>query len=796
MKLTYLTGIFLITLASASLRAAAEDLPPTIDIPIVVRDIHHSHPNFQIRGFGHVRGIVRKELGADGKPLWSPRAPSDRYNNLTSENDFNQWWSDTEGISKVIPGDAIIAGQAKGSRLTLTKNPDESYSFVSDAFFPIAKGNVTPGATLEPYRIQNFHFTVEIHNEFTYVPGQVFYFAGDDDVWVYIDGKLVVDLGGVHGPVSGSVKLDDLGLTEGETYPFDMFFAERHTTGSNFRMTLSMVLTPEPHVHEEREVVNESPVIAIGEDLISNLNYREVTLKPSVTDDGLPRSGGGLQIQWTQEAGPGLSKIYSPDKAETKVRFTNPGDYTLRCTATDGEFSRFEDLFIAVGESSIDTVETYGVADADYRSARHVWSLVQEELHCRNEGTLLEAYKRGFDPEPFHLAVDSEVIVTAIYDGGNARNTLGWYDSREPSTLRVIWTDFATGPEAPLSVGSRASLGVLPAGTQLRFYLQVDGARGGDDFLFQDAAYNPGGLEQIAARLFYDTDGERPLVMGFEDRSFQGDQDFNDVIFQIAILPKGLGDSQYHDVIPGKAGVYSDRGRRGVVRQLQRLELANGAYESTTEVYQLPEDGDSFEIRFLDDRSPMKFDLCVFDYDLVASLSPSSLAFRKTAAANAISLMDDRQFNPGQTASFTPAEHGLAGKRVGFFIVPNNRVDVYLRNPWRYTPKGNNNRTKRQPLFTINSANPGTLDQFFTFSDTEQTVFMIEDHTRYDDGIEPGASSNSSFDDISIQVTPALKPLDLSPSAYYLGSPDPTIGYLGPDGHAQAPRGENEDCCY
>lgn len=773
--------------------AQASDLPDSIAIPIIVRDIHDSHPNFQIRGFGHVKGIVRQTLGADGKPLWSPTAPADRYHNLTNESDFNQWWTDTEGFSKTVPAEALLGGIAAGSKLTLTKNADDTYSFTSNAFFPLAKGSVDPQATLEPYWDQNFHFTVEIHNEFTYVPGQVFHFTGDDDVWVYIDGKLVVDLGGVHGPISGSVALDDLGLTEGETYPFDMFFAERHTTGSNFRMTLSMVLTPEPTVHDARAVINEAPAIAIGDDLISNLNYREVTLKPAITDDGLPRTGGGLQVQWTQEAGPGLSKIYSPHEMETKVKFSNPGDYTLRCTATDGEFATFEDLFISVNENAIDTIETYGVSDADYRSARHVWSLVQEELYCRNEGTLLEDYKRGFDPETFALATDSEVIVTAIYDGGDARNTLGWYDGRDPNTLRVIWTDFATGPAAPLSVGSKASLGVLPAGTELRFYLQVDGARGGDSYLFQDAAYNPQGLEQIAARLFHDAEGERPLVLGFEDRAYQGDQDFNDVIFQITIIPRGLGDSQFDDVIPGKAGIYSDRGSRGVAHRLKKMELGDASFETLTEIYQFPEGDQPYAFRFLDDRSSMKFDLCVFDYDVVSQLSPSSLAFRRTAAANAISILDDRAYNPGNVVHFTPSSYGLDGKRVGFLIVPNNRVDVFLRNPWRYTPKGNDNRTKRQPLFTINSANPGGLDQFFTFTDKSQTVFMVEDHTRYNDGVEEGKESDSSFDDLSVQIQPALQPLNLSPSAYYLASPDPTIGYEGSDGHVAR---DGDDCCY
>ena len=45
-------------------------------------------------------------------------------------------------------------------------------------------------------------------------------FTGDDDGWVFVNGKLAVDIGGVHPPKSGSVTLDaaaasSFGLADG-----------------------------------------------------------------------------------------------------------------------------------------------------------------------------------------------------------------------------------------------------------------------------------------------------------------------------------------------------------------------------------------------------------------------------------------------------------------------------------------------------------------------------------------------------------------------------------------------------
>jgi fibro-slime domain-containing protein len=98
---------------------------------------------------------------------------------------------------------------------------------------------------LSPLLRHIHHFTTEIHTVFTYMGGESFTFTGDDDVWVFINKKLVIDIGGVHGNSPGSVNLDNLGLTMGINYPLDVFHAERHTTQSNFRIDTTICSQPQ-----------------------------------------------------------------------------------------------------------------------------------------------------------------------------------------------------------------------------------------------------------------------------------------------------------------------------------------------------------------------------------------------------------------------------------------------------------------------------------------------------------------------------------------------------------------------
>jgi fibro-slime domain-containing protein len=249
MKINKLIGNSLLSVGAAIAFSQGAQAAAVINIPVTYRDFTPTSdvtlPGvFEGTINGHVLGLASTPIVPGGIPSagpnWAANYPGATFGSLYTSSAGNM----------TIPGSLPFTETAPASGI---------YAYSNTSFFPIDGQGF--GNQANPH---NYHFTMELHSSFTYVPGQFFNFTGDDDVWVYINGQLVIDLGGVHPAISGAVALNSLGLTAGNNYAFDLFFNERHTTQSTFNAQTSIVFRQPPPVPEVSTAVSAAGFALLG----------------------------------------------------------------------------------------------------------------------------------------------------------------------------------------------------------------------------------------------------------------------------------------------------------------------------------------------------------------------------------------------------------------------------------------------------------------------------------------------------------------------------------------------------
>jgi fibro-slime domain-containing protein len=242
-------------------------------VPVIFRDFRaHTPSDFEPDStgcpLGLCVGMVADDLDSEGKPVYT--GLTDEGVEIESPTSFEQWYRTTPNVNHATAGKLALWKTDEGSYVNRYGAGGEPWRPGVDGnplFFPVDDDPFSPAEELsiaqvpEFYdpslpvdvddngqeRMHNFSFTSEVRYWFKYESDQSYQldFVGDDDVWVFINKKLAVDLGGLHPPAPGSVTLDEttaaeLGnMTSGNVYEVVVFHAERHTTASSYKLTLS-----------------------------------------------------------------------------------------------------------------------------------------------------------------------------------------------------------------------------------------------------------------------------------------------------------------------------------------------------------------------------------------------------------------------------------------------------------------------------------------------------------------------------------------------------------------------------
>lgn len=174
---------------------------------------------------------------------------------------------------------------AQNTAIGETKTSNAGSMFILDQAasdfkqYPIADENING---------HNFHFTISSHSQFVYKArrSQTFSFTGDDDVYCFLNGHLVLDLGGAHTPTTYTINLDSIAaahdgwLTDGEVVDLKFFYMERHSTESNFYAKLNFKLATD-------SVDFDMEYDSIPYGFLVDLNYNFQTLRELNTNSNI-----------------------------------------------------------------------------------------------------------------------------------------------------------------------------------------------------------------------------------------------------------------------------------------------------------------------------------------------------------------------------------------------------------------------------------------------------------------------------------------------------------------------------
>lgn len=300
---------------------------------VIKREIDSSNSKYKAELIERIDNISNKGSYSEAK-TWYASKGSQPY--VSIKNDINtayryvyyhmnKWFQDVNNLN---------FNDTKEDSITLVKR-NNVYEFDSSKDYKLTGGGTgffgvdDEGFGNLPGQKHNFHFTMESHSSFWFGGDKelTFNFSGDDDVWVYIDNKLVIDLGGIHAQQSSSFRITKFGeVYRGNTkitdikangwYNFDLFYLERHTTESNLKIQTNMEFKPNIEVQKKPYIITSdntekylgaADVIYPGETIyykfviknignvdLNNIIFQDDKLGIKIQQDGIFKGSGDV----------------------------------------------------------------------------------------------------------------------------------------------------------------------------------------------------------------------------------------------------------------------------------------------------------------------------------------------------------------------------------------------------------------------------------------------------------------------------------------------------------------------
>ena len=328
-------------------------------------------------------------FGAGGKGV-TGYAPSNTLLRLNSRGQYYYNSADNAADFDTAGNRFIVRTYRERGKTTATMGTGQYYDFFPFTYWDgSTKGSTTNGGyNYENVQEVDYWYGMTMEASFSMPAGglvqgdqMVFEFSGDDDVWVFIDGVLVLDLGGTHGVVSGSINfatgevkqyLDWSGAGEsssGTSWPttlkarFDaagkapaggwngdvfanytehsikFYYLERATSCANCKILFNMPILPTGQLTVEKQVEGVRTALtdqeeyrfalvqqtASGERPAAGVDFDRIDVSDGrVLGTGTTESDGGFTLKAGQQA------VFSLGAGKTYlVRETDPGPYAI-----------------------------------------------------------------------------------------------------------------------------------------------------------------------------------------------------------------------------------------------------------------------------------------------------------------------------------------------------------------------------------------------------------------------------------------------------------------------------------